>query len=305
MFLICFSRLLVGFYKQTYTLTTTILTSNTDSRSKVIGQISAILTTGWILGPSVGSWISGHGGKMYIPAISSTMMFFNYVICKLFFPSSSSPSSPSKLSKKSSPKKSKLISPIPLPILPSFLSLLLLRFLTSTTYTLNLKSYHLNKYNIPLTSMGYYSSYTSVLSLVTNLWVLPKSGGFIERGYRRITIATFCLLLIFLSVLSEFLTLRPSIFSAFSYHIFVYLPVYTISYSLASSTLKTELNWRSKCEGRVGEVMGSLDFCMNGVGVFSPVWRAKMLRDLGRGEVYNELVEVIDEIIFKVKIFFA
>ncbi|GMH74249.1 hypothetical protein TrST_g14014 [Triparma strigata] len=61
MSLICFSRLLVGFFKQTYTLTTTILTSsNSESRSKIIGQVSAILTSGWIIGPSVGSWISGR-----------------------------------------------------------------------------------------------------------------------------------------------------------------------------------------------------------------------------------------------------
>ena len=70
-------------------------------------------------------------------------------------------------------KFSKVLPPLPSPaLLPSFTSLLIFRFINTSTYNLSVKDYHFNRYGIQRSSMGYYSSYGSVISLVTNLFVL-------------------------------------------------------------------------------------------------------------------------------------
>ena len=48
------SRLLVGFFKQTLTLTTSLLTSGSGDKTAEVGRISACLTLGWIVGPTLG-----------------------------------------------------------------------------------------------------------------------------------------------------------------------------------------------------------------------------------------------------------
>ena len=61
-------------------------------------------------------------------------------------------------------------------------------------------------------------------------------------------------------------------------HLLISVPLTTISYAVASSALKSDLNFKSKELGSVGSTLATLDVAMNIVGVFAPQWRAAVMR---------------------------
>ena len=167
-----------------------------------LGKLSACITTGWIIGPAIGSTIVSNYGLDAAPKVSAGIFAVNSLVGWIAVkdvpsppPSTPPPSvAPRKSRKgKSSPPthphptlRSRLLSLLPSPpppsLLPPFCSLLLLRFVTSSTYTSSIPNYLSRRYGIPQDKLGYYSSYGSVISLVTNLGVLDRA----INGARRV-----------------------------------------------------------------------------------------------------------------------
>ncbi|GMI05754.1 hypothetical protein TrRE_jg7383, partial [Triparma retinervis] len=58
------------------------------------------------------------------------------------------------------------------------------------------------------------------------------------------------------------------------------LPVHTVTYAVAATCLKTELNLQSKAIGAVGKTLATLDVMLNIVGVAVPLWRVAIFRGL-------------------------
>ena len=72
-------RAIVGFVKQTMTISTSMLstltcTEQADNRLKYAGQLSASATLAFILGPSVGGFLYNHKGKK-APALLASFIF--------------------------------------------------------------------------------------------------------------------------------------------------------------------------------------------------------------------------------------
>ena len=89
-FLLFFSRVLVGTLKHTFTIVTSIINDLTihdfEMRSLQLGRISAVSTASFIIGPSVGSMLYKYSREG--PTVAAAFCFLiNMIICVLFMPS--------------------------------------------------------------------------------------------------------------------------------------------------------------------------------------------------------------------------
>mmetsp|Transcript_21890 Transcript_21890/g.45599 ORF Transcript_21890/g.45599 Transcript_21890/m.45599 type:complete len:230 (+) Transcript_21890:62-751(+) len=178
--------------------------------------------------------------------------------------------------------------PPPVSLIAPFLSLLLFRFVTSSTYSSTIPTYHSVRYGIPRSKLGYYSSYGSVISLFTNLGVLryamsTSTNVLVRLGYVPDTL-NIVTVAIGASVVAQVAELVLAEDGEPWFNVLFTLPVYTVGYAMSATAIKTELNISSKREGCVGRTLGTLDVALNFVGVVVPVWRVVIFGFLGEGE---------------------
>lgn len=83
------------------------------------------------------------------------------------------------------------------------------------------------------------------------------------------------------SLIGQVLELALSRTGTWAFNVAFTLPVYTVTYAVAATCLKTELNLQSKAIGAVGATLASLDVMMNIVGVAVPLWRVAIFKGLG------------------------
>ncbi|GMI41205.1 hypothetical protein TrCOL_g9378 [Triparma columacea] len=82
MYMMVFSRVLVGLLKQTQTITTSLISQNTEGNMLrgELGKLSACITTGWIIGPAIGSTIVSNYGLDAAPKVSAGIFALNSLV---------------------------------------------------------------------------------------------------------------------------------------------------------------------------------------------------------------------------------
>ena len=207
-----------------------------------LGRLSACITFGWVIGPSLGSALYNTLGLGYVPLVSCSIFCVNCILGVLFVadadedeiekeekeeeeqgeegeeggngssevkgvngvngfvevsgkpqhsrekegnentndcgaccPSLSAPGESVQKNTSKVLQPSSIFSLPPSSIFRPFASLLLFRFVTSSTHALSIPNFHLLRYNIKPSNLGYYSSYGSILSLTTNIYALSPS----------------------------------------------------------------------------------------------------------------------------------
>ena len=191
--LLFLSRMIIGLVKQTYTITSVVITELTAStpelRARELGHISASATLSFLIGPSL-------GGIMYkmdkrFPIASAIVCFLlNVFISVLFLPRDMNSRVRSTLvekkeknednskTRKNAPEKgvSSWEHLTQLARSPAVQNILLVRallyFIEIGLSSRNIVNYHQRKFNIETASMGFLSSLSSGISLITQFFLI-------------------------------------------------------------------------------------------------------------------------------------
>jgi len=85
---ICFSRILVGLVKQTFTASTAILSTHTtnENRTTELGRLQAGSTFAWIVGPTVGALLYKHVSPSAPAYVASMLFVINLIVAYVLLP---------------------------------------------------------------------------------------------------------------------------------------------------------------------------------------------------------------------------
>jgi MFS transporter, DHA1 family, tetracycline resistance protein len=182
--LLILSRVPVGLFKQTVTISQAMISDYTseEQRGKWLGYLSSVIDFGFIIGPTLTSVIIFTYNHQYVCLLSSFIFLFEIILILLFLPSNHNRTS----------KETKLthFSPFPSPIRtpqpespPSsslfncsmscgsgvvwWLSIYFLYLISQMTTTLFFPQYVQTRYSLPVESAALLQSYLSALSMVS------------------------------------------------------------------------------------------------------------------------------------------
>lgn len=303
------SRVLVGFVKQTMTVSTTLLTAATTKhdRAKYMGRLSASSTIAWIIGPSVGGILYKYVHPKAPPLLATALFVVNIFLLLLLLPQNNQsamvdkdPSLVSLVSSTTSPTirrdsfdstKSKT----PLTNIVSNLSLafgskelaavvlaqLIMTFTTQATSVTQLGSFFEEMYKLGTHHRGYIASYQQLLQFfVQAMLVIPILNS--VGGDIRATAYAMCFGLAVTDVLQ-------AIVPFLSFYLVVVCPISSICSSMMKLSLSTLMTQISP-QHSIFSVLAGVDILQNMVGVAVPFYRTLLFRLLAREDKLRDVL---------------
>jgi MFS family permease len=287
------SRIIVGLLKNTYTISTTILSQiETNENEKVVslGHLSAIMTAAFIIGPLLGSILFKY--MKILPCIISSILFLiNIIITLILIPKGICANltkdnkeviETSSFRTRMSSLWSKFLSISRLPNVGSLLTIrLLLSLFESSCSSRNIISYMEKRYAIESHTLGYISSLSSIISITSDGFLLPS----IISLSSRISNATIIPLLIFFSALFN-------IIEFFNSSIYLYICITIIPQTLIQSVLSSKikaLQLQAISSEHFGKFLSILSLLGTGIGVISPLYGA-LIFSYFDGIVYRPMI---------------
>jgi hypothetical protein len=275
------SRVVVGLVKQTYTISTSILTSTCSDhsrRAELMGHLSAATTLAFIIGPTLGSMLYAVDPRL--PAVVASCLFLvNIVICYVTIPDiipSHEPQSPS--GNPNSASRLGILTYLDGAILP-VIALVIIAFVERSMANTNIMSYFELRYELPTASLGYVSSVSSLVTLLAQLFlikpVLSLCGGNEQA-------ALLCALIA--CAVANFI--EGNCITIYHYLIF-FVPISVTGSSILHTLSRSVLSGLVPSE-HIGKALGALGLLESGVGVLAPMYSAEIFSwsgHHGRGAV--------------------
>lgn len=278
------SRALVGFVKQTMTISTAMLSTYTtpENRVKYAGQLSASGTLAFIIGPSVGGFLYNHKGKK-VPALLASFIFvINTFLAFFLLPkeeaahTNTKPSSSSENEKKAKTSSWSKITSFSNNLKDCFRSKnlssivfcqLLYHWITRTTSYSSLPNYYEKRHGILNHQRGYLTSYTSILTLLSQKYFVPHLIQVI--GSESLVICIAAGAIGFANVLE--------LGCSFMLYLAIVLPIIAIAHAMIRLSLKSTLMKEGQKSNSVGSVFAALDVMQNAASVTVPFYRTALL----------------------------
>jgi len=310
LYLLISSRIVVGFVKQTITMTTAIVSqyTTTENRSKYLGRLSVARTLASIVGPSLGAFLYHTIGRSIPVWIASLIFLINFFLAKILLSKHITASSssyditiaskhmntslkevreetyPSTTESKNTITNMRYtwrrkVSSLVQNVYTTFqskslksvlLSSLLYTFISSATSYANMTSYYEDMYGIQPYQRGYLSSYQSIWTLFIQTFFVHPLLKKLGGEAIATCIAAGVLTLITLAEIKSNLTL-------FLLGICPILAFCTSILSLSIRTLVTQVTPKSS----FSSVLATLDVLTNAVAVLVPFYRAMLFRFMG------------------------
>ena len=276
--LLFFSRIIVGLVKQTITISTSILSSTCENhtrRAELMGHISAATTLAFIIGPTFGSILYSMDPRL--PAAFATSLFcLNIVICLCTIPSVTPQENvPSKTT--SSPASSTSLDSIGVlgrlqGAIPPVAAILITAFLERAMSSTNIMAYYESRYLLPTAHVGYVSSVTSLVALFAQVYlikpVIASCGGNERRAVVYACVAC---------TVSNFLESRCS--TIYEYLLLV-VPLSVAGTSIISTLSRSILSSVVPNE-HMGKALSALGLLESGIGVLAPLYGAELFSHTG------------------------
>jgi len=288
------SRIVVGLFKNTYTVSTAIIAHVEVADAKVVslGHLGATMTSAFIVGPILGGLLYKY--MNILPCIVSSMLFLlNIALTFMLIPQDVCviPLKEQKLSESNKNETfqsrmsdlwSRLLSISSIPNVGSLLTIrLMLSFFESATSSRSIIGYFEKRYNIEVAVLGYISSLSSCISILCDGFLLPSI----------LSITSFISNTLFIPLLI-FLSASFSIIEFFNTSIYLYVCITIIPQTLIQSVLGAKikaLQLESIATENFGKFLSVLSLLGTGVGVISPLYSAILFSNVD-GIVYRPLV---------------
>ena len=285
--LVC-SRIIVGFVKQTITVSTAILTlhAKKDANMKLtvtVGRIKASTTIAWIVGPSLGAFLFKHVHMSAPPLLACVIFTFLFIFGLAYLPTEEPDDDVTVTSEKKTLKK--CISNIynnfkstmssfqsgNIELVCVIASQLLFTLMQLVTSYSSMTSYYEERYGIEPHIRGYLSSYRSSLGFTIQTFaiqpLLHRCGG--ERN------AAF-LAAIAMSSVSFLETKVP-----FNIYLFILCPLFMASTNLLEISVKSLVTQVAPASS-ISSVLATLDVLTNIVKVTVPFYRATLFVSMAK-----------------------
>jgi len=294
------SRILVGLFKQTYTVCTLVITEiEKEHAATSLGHLSALMTAAFIVGPVVGSFL--YKTNTALPCIVAATVFVLNAVCALAFlpshlgmPSESTSSSPTTTTPailnnddhEAKEKKKSKVSALSFnskinelmtnfayfASLPNVGRLLALRLLLmaaeSAVSSRHIISYNEKRYGLETYQLGFLSSFTSVVSIAGDAIILP----IVLLRLNAMNDATLVIMLIFATSIFYFI-------ENFSTNLYFTLVSSSLPLSFISSVLGAKLKTIQLValpKGTAGKFLGVFSLLSTGIGIASPLYAGVM-----------------------------
>ncbi|GMI62580.1 hypothetical protein ScalyP_jg1220 [Parmales sp. scaly parma] len=271
--IILLSRALVGLVKQTSTVTTALLTELTkddeQARVKAFSTMGAITQFGWFVGPSIGSFLFRRIGFPGVAFISSMMFVVAYVMAFLFLSQSTKTAATAATATRQSLRKREVFSSVN-SVLGPIILVLLYSFCQRATSSSSLHNYYESRYNIDSSDRGYIMSYSSLLGLFLQSFVLKKFFSIVSINNGTIFAATLYILSLLVEITSA---------SSWAYLVLI-IPMTSMGGGIMGVALKTMISKETPIEN-ISTVLAALDIATSCIGVCNPIWRAFVFRKIG------------------------
>ncbi|RYH22657.1 MFS transporter [archaeon] len=281
------SRVVVGLVKQTMTTTTLMIAELTEDnhaqRSIEMGQLAAISSFSFVIGPSIGGILYKYNSML--PASLAFAMFgLNFVLCYLVIPSDSESAVDSKQTKQDSiraPFSFKLVSLQSLPqyaytLLTSpggiiFLFRQLISFTQASMSSSHLLNYYEERFGVETYDLGFLTSATTMMSLVSQSCLV---GFALKLCKHEVIVIAVCFVVIGLANVIESI-------NDDRYVIFVcsLLPSTLVSSVLDTASKAMLIN--SIPASNLGTMLSSANMVTSIVWVFAPLYGSYTLTALG------------------------
>lgn len=304
LYLLFLSRVIVGIVKQTFTISSTIISSNCSNsvqRAELLSHLNAATSLAFIIGPSIGGLLYKLGPQ-YPALVSSLLFILNTIICIFTIPldsiqsSSSSPSSSSlettitTTNEKQITKNSKEIIKSKINSLVQYLYELstfllkhnlfipllcpiLLLFLDKISSPASLPSYYELRYQVEVSSLGYIYSITSMINFICHSFMMKPT------LYLTSNSLTFTILIVLsFTLIANFL--ESFYCSNITDYVIFYLPFSIYSTSIHHPLSKTLL-MNSISSQYTGSLLGIMNILENIVNVLSPVYSSIIYKHIG------------------------
>lgn len=281
------SRVVVGLVKQTMTTTTLMIAELTEDnhaqRSVEMGQVAAISTFSFIIGPSIGGVLYKY--NRMLPALCAFALFgLNCVLCYLVIPSDTKIIADSKQSRRENVKSvfsSTWLSFSALPqyaytLLTSpggviFLFRQLISFIQASMSSRHLLNYYEERFKVETYQLGFLTSATTMVSLVSQCFLV----GFALRLCKHEVIAiAVCFVVIGLANVVESLSDDWNVFLVCSL-----LPTTLVSSVLDTASKAMLIN--SIPPSQLGTMLSSANMVTSIVWMSAPVYGSYALTALG------------------------
>lgn len=296
-YVMLFSRVIVGLFKNTYTISTAIIAhEEKEEANKIIslGHLGAVMTTSFIIGPVLGGILFKY--MKILPCIISALLFvLNIILTLMLIPKDVCVSKikDDKIAEKKEVEVetftnnminlwSRLVSISSLPNVSSLLTIrLLLSLFESACSSRSIIGYYEKRYNIETHILGYISSGSSIISICCDGFLLP----FLLARTSFISNSTFIPLLIFCSA-----SLNAVEF--FNSNIYVYILITIIPQTVIQSILASKIKaiqLQSIPSDHFGKFLSVLSLLGTGIGILSPLYGLWLWGNFN-GVIYRPLV---------------
>lgn len=295
-YVMLFSRVIVGLFKNTYTISTAIIAhEEKEEANKIVslGHLGAVMTTSFIIGPVLGGILFKH--MKVLPCIISALLFvLNVILTLMLIPKDvCSKIKDDKIAEKKEVEVetftnnminlwSRLVSISSLPNVGSLLTIrLLLSLFESACSSRSIVGYYEKRYNIETHILGYISSGSSIISICCDGFLLP----FLLARTSFISNSTFIPLLIFCSASFSFVEF-------FNSNIYVYILITIIPQTLIQSILASKIKaiqLQSIPSDHFGKFLSILSLMGTGIGIISPMYGLIIWSNVD-GVIYRPLV---------------
>lgn len=280
-----FSRILVGLIKQTMTVSTSMMARYTTkrNRAKSISRLSASVTFGFIVGPSVGAVLYKHVDQKAPALMASSLFIINFFLATIVLPPTEKKvdtitnsntknqhdeNTPTKISQQKGLKKfssflSNLKSCFSSKALGSVVSSLLLSncILRATSYA-SMVSYYESVFGIESHYRGYISSYQKVVSFIVQTFLVQS---LLVRMGGEFIAPCICAGIMVIANLMELV-------GSFPFFLAVICPLSSGAMAVLLLSLKSLLTQVSPKES-LSSVLAAVDVLQNAVSVTVPFYR--------------------------------
>ena len=282
------SRVIVGFVKQTMTVTSTILTSTTakQDRAKCMGRLTAASTIAWIVGPSTGALLYKYIHPKAPALLASGLFVLNIILITAFLPanyrgietSSSFDYNDSKEIQKKSPL-SRMMSNLKVAFSSRELAMVLVArlvfgfVLRATSYS-QLGSFYEDMYQLQSHHRGFISSYQQLLQFAVQAFLVHPILLLFGTHSERIVTCMLCFGIAATDFLQAALPYLP-------FYLTIVIPIASLSLAMIKTSLQT-LTSHVAPQDAVFSVFAGLDILQNLTGVAVPVYRTILFRFLAK-----------------------
>lgn len=270
------SRVIVGMVKQTMTVSITVITAATDSnsRAKQLGRLTAASTVAWIAGPSVGAILYKYVGPA-APCLAACSLFAINLFLAALFIKDAQDAEVANHSVGSARKRgfsiwSNLKSCFSSKVLGSVVvvNLIFTWVVKATSYS-QLGSFYEDMYGLEPHHRGYISSYQQALQFIVQLTLVDRV--LLFAGGERRSICFFSALL----AVSVLLEVQRSL----SLFLVILCPIISLSFAITNLSLQTLVTHVAPANA-VFSVFAALDVLQNAVSVSVPFYRTFLFKVL-------------------------